>query len=102
MKKIILLSLSTLLLPACADRNEYEKAVVEQMQNESEVKDYKIAPEYIGKCVVEKSSKKMHGVFPLDPTRLLAYRNYTKMLKLTNSTDPKKTLEELRLSLIHI
>ena len=96
MKKIILLSLSTLLLPACADRNEYENAVVEQMQNESEVKDYKIAPEYIGKCVVEKSSKKMHGVFPLDPTRLLAYRNYTKMLKLTNSTDPKKTLEELR------
>ena len=96
MKKILLLSLSTLLLTACADRNEYEKAVVEQMQNESEVKDYKIAPEYIGKCVVEKSSKKMHGVFPLDPTRLLAYRNYTKMLKLTNSTDPKKTLEELR------
>ncbi|MEY3106266.1 MAG: hypothetical protein RIT35_432 [Pseudomonadota bacterium] len=96
MKKIILLSLSTLLLPACADRNEYEKAVVEQMQNESEVKDYKIAPEYIGKCVVEKSSKKMHGVFPLDPTRLLAYRNYTKMLTLANSADPKKTLDELR------
>jgi len=26
----------------------------------------------------------------------LAYRNYTKMLMLTNSADPKKTLEELR------
>jgi uncharacterized protein YbgA (DUF1722 family) len=35
-------------------------------------------------------------VFPLDPTRLLAYRNYTKMLTLANSADPKKTLEELR------
>jgi hypothetical protein len=96
MKKILLLSLSTLLLTACADRNEYEKAVTEQMEKESEVKDYKIVPEYIAKCVVEKSSKKMHGVFPLDPTRLLAYRNYTKMLTLANSADPKKTLEELR------
>ena len=46
--------------------------------------------------MVEKSSKKMHGVFPLDPTRLLAYRNYTKMLTLANSADPKKTLDELR------
>lgn len=58
MKKILLLSLSTLLLTACADRNEYEKAVTEQMEKESEVKDYKIVPEYIAKCVVEKSSKK--------------------------------------------
>ena len=96
MKKILLLSLSTLLLTACADRNEYEKAVTEQMEKESEVKDYKIVPEDIAKCVVEKSSKKMHGVFPLDPTRLLAYRNYTKKLTLANSADPKKTLDELR------
>ena len=52
MKKILLLSLSTLLLTACADRNEYEKAVTEQMEKESEVKDYKIGRNLIAllKC----------------------------------------------------
>ena len=47
-------------------------------------------------CFVEESSKNMAGLFAFDPTRLTAYRNYTKMLTLTQSADPKKTLEELR------
>jgi hypothetical protein len=38
----------------------------------------------------------MPGAFPFDPDRLTAYKNYTKMLKLNDSSDPKKTLEELR------
>ena len=96
MKKLLLISLSALLLPACADKNQYEQAVLEQMQKEQDIKDYKIAPEYMTKCVVEKTAQNMPGVFPLDPKRLLAYRNYTKMLTLSTSADPKKTLEELR------
>ena len=96
MKKLLLISLSALLLPACADKNQYEQAVLEQMQKEQDIKDYKITPEYMTKCVVEKTAQNMPGVFPLDPKRLTAYRNYTKMLMLTNSADPKKTLEELR------
>lgn len=96
MKKILLLSLFALLLPACADKNQFEQAVLAQMEKEQDVKDYKIAPEYMTKCVVEKSSLNMPGAFPLDPKRLTAYRNYTKMLTLDKSSDPKKTLEELR------
>ena len=96
MKKLLLLSLSALLLPACADKNQYEQTVLEQMQKEQDIKDYKITPEYMTKCVVEKTAQNMPGVFPLDPKRLTAYRNYTKMLTLHNSADPKKTLEELR------
>ena len=96
MKKLLLISLSALLLPACADKNQYEQAVLEQMQKEQDIKDYKITPEYMTKCVVEKTSQNMPGVFPLDPKRLTAYRNYTKMLTLSKSADPKKTLEELR------
>ena len=96
MKKVLLISLSALLLPACADKNKYEQAVLEQMQKEQDIKDYKITPEYMAKCVVEKTAPNMPGVFPLDPKRLMAYRNYTKMLTLSTSTDPKKTLEELR------
>ena len=96
MKKILLISLSALLLPACADKNQYEQAVLEQMQKEADIKDYKITPEYMTKCVVDTTAQNMPGVFPLDPTRLTAYRNYTKMLNLNKSADPKKVLEELR------
>ena len=96
MKKILLISLSALLLPACADKNQYEQAVLEQMQKEADIKDYKITPEYMTKCVVDTTSQNMPGIFAFDPTRLTAYRNYAKMLTLTQSTDPKKTLEELR------
>ncbi|MEI8207868.1 MAG: hypothetical protein D0528_05390 [Methylococcales bacterium] len=96
MKKILLLSLAALLLPACADKNQYEQAVLEQMKKEADIKDYKITPEYMAKCVVDTTAKNMPGLFPVDPTRLTAYRNYTKMLTLTESQDPKKVLEELR------
>jgi len=96
MKKILLISLSALLLPACADKNQYEQAVLEQMQKEADIKDYKITPEYMTKCVVDTTSQNMPGIFAFDPTRLTAYRNYAKMLTLAQAADPKKTLEELR------
>jgi len=95
MKKILLISLSALLLPACADKKQYEQAVLEQMQKEVDIKDYKITPEYMTDCVVDTTSQNMPGIFGLDPKRLMAYRNYSKMLNLTKSEDPKKTLEEL-------
>jgi hypothetical protein len=96
MKKILLISIAALLLPGCADRNQYEQAVLEQLQLDKDIKDYKASPERMAKCVVDSTSNHMPGVFGLDPTRLTAYRNYTKMLTLSSSKDPKKTLEELR------
>ncbi|TAK62145.1 hypothetical protein [Methylobacter sp.] len=96
MKKLLLIFLSTLLLPACADKNQYEETVLEQMQLEKDLKDYKLSPERMAKCVVDTTSNRMPGIFALDPKRLMAYRNYTKMLTLSSSKDPKKTLEELR------
>ncbi len=95
MKKLLLISLAALLLPACADKNQYEQAVLEQMQVDKDIKDYKIPPERIAKCVVDSTSNHMPGIFGLDPTRMMAYRNYTKMLTLSSSKDPKKTLEDL-------
>ena len=96
MKKLLLISLIALLLPACADKNQYEQAVLEQMQKEQDIKDYKINPEHMTKCVVDTTSQNMPGIFAFDPKRLMAYRNYTKMLTLNKSADPKKILEELR------
>lgn len=98
MKKITLLCLSAILLTGCADKEQYKQAVLEQMQVEKDIKDYKIDPQHMTDCVVDLSSKKMPGLFPFDPARLTAYRNYSKMIKLNKSEDPKKTLEELRTS----
>ncbi|MDO9212246.1 MAG: hypothetical protein Q7U23_00260 [Methylococcales bacterium] len=94
MKKKSLIILCALLLTACADKNQYEQAVLEQMQKEQDIKDYKIAPEDMVKCVVAQTSDKMPGIFALDPTRLTAYRNYTKMLSLATPQDPKSTTDQ--------
>jgi hypothetical protein len=94
MKKKLLILLCPLLLTACADKNQYEQAVLEQMQKEQDIKDYKIPPEDMVKCVVAQTSDKMPGVFPFDPNRLTAYRNYAKMLSLTTPKDPKSTVDQ--------
>ena len=96
MKKPILILSCLLFLSACADKENYQKAVLEQMQNDQDVKDYKIDPEYITRCIVEGSSKNMPGLFPFAPERLTAYRNYVEMLALKTSKDPKAVMEKLR------
>jgi hypothetical protein len=96
MKKLLLISLTVLLLPACADKNQYEQTVLEQLKLDKDIADYKASPERMAKCVVDSTSSNMPGIFAFDPARMTAYRNYTKMLTLSSSKDPKKTLEELR------
>jgi hypothetical protein len=95
MKKV-LITLLALLAVGCSEKTEYEKAVLEQMAKDKDIVDYHIAPEDMVECVVVTSSKEMPGLLPIDPDRRQAYINYTKMLQLSESTDPQKTLEELR------
>jgi len=95
MKKL-LTGLVLIILAGCAEKQEYEQAVLEQMQVDKDIKDYKISPEIMTKCVVQTSTGNMPGLFAYDPERLKAYKNYTKMITLNSSNDPKKTLEELR------
>lgn len=98
MKKLLLISLMVLILPACSDKKQFEQAVLDQMQLEKDIKDYHLSPERMAKCVVDTVSHNMPGIFIFDPDRMMAYRNYTKMLTLTSSQYPKKTLEELRIA----
>jgi hypothetical protein len=95
MKKILVI-LIVMLMFGCAEKTEYEQAVLEEVTREKDIKDYKIQPEKMVECVVATSSKDMPGLIPIDPQRRQAYVNYTKMLKLNTSGDPKKTLEDLR------
>lgn len=96
MKKQLLIILCALLLTACADKNKYQEAVLEKMQKEQDIKDYKISPEDMTACVVAQTSERMPGIFALDPERLTAYRNYARMLNAESVKDPKAELEQLR------
>lgn len=102
MKKIFVIALSPILLTACGDRQQYQDAVLarlkkdQQLQQTQHIKDYNFDQERLARCVVDTTSTKMDGFLPFDPWKLQEYRNYTKMLTLEHSADPKKTLEELR------
>ncbi len=96
MKKFLLVLGVASFLAGCSDKQHYEEAVLEQMKSEKDVADYKIDPQHMTDCVVDLTAKNMPGMFPFDPDRMTAYQNYTKMLNLHKSEDPKKTLEELR------
>ncbi len=102
MKKIGLICFSVVLLAGCSDQKNYQQAVLQRIQQDQEaqkelnIKDYDINVEHLAECVVDTSTKNMHGIFPLDPTRMMEYRHYTKLLTFTKSEDPKKALEELR------
>jgi hypothetical protein len=95
MKKLII-AMSVIFLAGCAEKKEYEQAVLEQMNNEKDIKDYNIDPQTMMQCVVQTTSNKMPGLIFFDPTRRQAYKNYSVMLNLTKTPDPQKSLEELR------
>ena len=102
MKKLGLICFSVTLLAGCSDQQNYKQAVLQRIQQDQEaqkelnIKDYAIDIERLAGCVVDTSAKNMHGIFPLDPTRMMEYRHYTKLLTFTKAEDPKKAVEELR------
>lgn len=96
MQKILFLTMAALILPGCAEKSQYEQTVLEQMQQDQDIKDYKLSPETMAKCVVDLSSSKMPGIFPYDPKRLAVYRNYSRMLTLNKAEHPEQVLAELR------
>ncbi len=96
MKKIAISCLFALLLTGCSDKNAYEQQVLEQMKADQDIKDYHLAPEDMTSCVMDTSSRKMPGLFPLDPERLTAYRNYAKLLQFRTTDNKQQALEDLR------
>ena len=94
MKKILLLILSTLLLAACAEKNQFEETVLKQMQAEQDIKDYKLDPEEMTSCIMDLTAKKMPGIFPYDPRRKPYYTGLSKLISVKDSEYPQKTLQE--------
>jgi len=96
MKKFAITLAVILLLPACSEKNEFKEAVLADIKKEKDLEDYHISAETMSDCVVELSSHGMPGFFDLDPERMRAYRNYTKMLTMMRAKDPKQAMEELQ------
>ena len=96
MKKTLFIALTLPLLAGCQDKTQYEQTVLEQMQQEQDITDYKLDPERMTSCVVELSSKNMPGVFTYDPKRLETFRSYSKMLTLKTAEHPEQVMAELR------
>ncbi len=96
MKKIIIISLSALLLAACSEQEQYHQTVLEQIKNDPDIQSYHLDPETISDCIVDLSSKKMPGFAPFEPIRKKAYKGYTKMISIKSSEKPEEVLAELR------
>ncbi len=97
MKKLLLISLSALFLIGCSEeKDQFKQAVLEQMQNESDIKDYKMDPERVTDCVVDLVSKKVPGIFFFEPRTRSSYLGYSKLISVKTSEDPKKVLIELQ------
>lgn len=96
MKKILLITLSALFLIACSEEKEqFEQAVLEQMQNDQDIQDYNLDPERITRCIVDLVSKKIPGVFFFDPETRSYYVGYRKLISVKLGEDPEQTLLEL-------
>lgn len=97
MKKFLLISLSVLFLNACSEeKDQFKQAVLEQMQNDTDIKDYNMDPERVTSCVVDLVSKKVPGVFFFEPKTRSSYLGYSKLISLKQSKDPKQNLVELQ------
>jgi hypothetical protein len=97
MKKILLLSISALLLTACSEeKKQFEQAVLQRMQTDKDIKDYRLDPETVTRCVVDLTAHHMPGIFFFDPRRKPFYAGYSKMLALEQSKEPKVVLQELQ------
>ena len=97
MKKIILISLSALLLTGCFEEKEqFQLAVFEELKNDQDILDYNLDADEMSHCVVDTVSKKMPGFFTFEPQRQPIYAGYTKLIKLKSADKPQGDLKELR------
>ncbi|MEN8261764.1 MAG: hypothetical protein ABFS02_14565 [Pseudomonadota bacterium] len=95
MKKALFLSLCALLLTGCnEEKTAFETAVLENMQKDTDLKDYKIDPEYMASCVIDMTAGNMPGLTSFDPRRAPYYDAYTKLINMNHSQTPEATLTE--------
>ncbi|TAN49662.1 MAG: hypothetical protein EPN21_11105 [Methylococcaceae bacterium] len=92
MKKLLIAMLVASALSACGRQEKLtlEQALLEKLQADSDLKDYKIDPKDMTGCVIEEISKSL-PVMPMDNQRGLYFEAYAKFV---TATDPTKAIQD--------
>ncbi|MGR9106895.1 MAG: hypothetical protein ACU843_08205 [Gammaproteobacteria bacterium] len=94
MKNFLLVLVAALALAGCDGKQKDE--LVEQLQlkfkNDSDLADYKIAPEDMADCVADKILKEIPGL-PGSPNRKRTIEAYTKLVRVNQNEDFRPALE---------
>jgi Prokaryotic membrane lipoprotein lipid attachment site len=97
MKKILIVLVAAALLSGCDGKEKDE--LVEQLrvkfQKDTDLTDYRIAPEDMADCVADKILKEIPG-FPGSPNRKRYIKAYTKLVRVDPTQDFRPALEETK------
>ncbi len=95
MKKILIALIAAALLSGCESKEKDE--LIEQLrlkfQQDTDLADYKIAPEKMAECVADQIIKDIPG-FPGSPNRKRLITAYTKLVRVNPTEDFRPVLEE--------
>lgn len=98
MKKIIVLLFAALCLTACPGRQEQmnlKEALNAKLQDDPDLKDYKINPSEITDCVVDSIADSLPGL-PGDPRHARYFQAYAKFLSVKSETDIENAMKEFK------
>jgi len=98
MKKVMSVILAALFLSACGDSKEQiglKEALVAKLQDDSDLKDYKLNPADVADCVIKGISENAPG-FPGDPRRDRYFEAFTKFVAVKSPTDAEKATEDYK------
>ena len=98
MKKLIVLLFAALFLTACPSRQEQtnlKDALNAKLQDDQDLKDYKINPADITDCVVDAIGSSLPGL-PGDPRHARYYQAYAKFLSVKSETEVESAMKEFK------
>lgn len=92
MKKLLIAMLVASALSACGRQEKLtlEQALLEKLQADSDLKDYKIDPKDMTDCVVAEIAQSL-PVLPMDPQRGAFFQAYASFV---SSTNPLKAIDD--------
>lgn len=96
MKKIMTVIFAALLLSACGESKEQlglKEALTAKLQDDSDLKDYKLNPADVADCVVKAIAENAPGI-PGDPRRERYFAAYAKFVAVKSPADAEKAMED--------
>lgn len=98
MKKITCIIFAALLLSACSPSKEQvglKEVLVAKLQDDTDLKDYKLDPSDVADCVVKAISENAPGI-PGDPRRTRYFEAFTKFIDVKAPGDAQKATEDYK------